>query len=167
MIHPTCAEVLATIQTGFDEQIVPHLHDSEARSAAATIGHLLRHVALRIAGEGQILHDDVSRLEALLDRIAGWFEQAGEGDPGDIRAVIANRVPPDAYLSLSLLGERALALRGALVAAQEALHRLSATHGADPAYVDLRQALRDYIAAQLADEARLIAPAFQGKGPRR
>lgn len=167
MIHPTCAEVLATIQNGFDEQIVPHLHDSEARSAAATIGHLLRHVALRIADEGKILHDDVNRLEALLGRIAGCFEQVGEGDPAGIRAVIANRATPDTYPSLSVLGERALALRGALVAAQEALHRLSATLGTDPAYIELRQALRDYIAAQLADEARLIAPAFQGKGPRR
>jgi hypothetical protein len=167
MIHPTCAEVLATIQTGFDEQIVPHLHDNEARSAAATIGHLLRHVALRIADEGQILHDDVARLEALLARIADWLEQVGEGEPSAIRAVVIDRVPPEAYPSLAVLADRALALRGVLVAAQEALHRLAATHGSDPVYGELRQAVRDYIAAQLADEARLIAPAFQGKGPRR
>lgn len=167
MIHPTCAEVLATIQTGFEQQIVPALGDAEAKSAAATIGHLLRHVALRIEHEGQILLDDVARLEILLGRIAAWLEQAPAGDPGGIRAVLGQPLPSRTYPSLALLGERALALRGALVRAQEALQGLSKSHGDDPAYADLRQSIRDYIAVQLADEAKLIAPAFQGKGPRR
>lgn len=167
MIHPTCAEVLATIQTGFEQQIVPTLGDAEAKSAAATIGHLLRHVSLRIEREGQILLDDVARLETVLGRIAAWLEQTGAGDPGGIRSGLGQALPSGTYPSLALLGERALALRGALVTAQEALHRLSASHGGDPAYADLRQSIRDYIAVQLADEAKLIAPAFQGKGPRR
>lgn len=172
MIHPTCAEVLATIQTGFEQQIVPALDNPEARSAAATIGHLLRHVALRIECEGQILLDDIGRLEALLARIAAWFDDvgagdAGAGDTGAIRKVLGQGLPAGTWPSLTLLGERALALRGALVAAQEALHLLAPGHGDDPGYASLRQAIRDYITAQLADEGRLIAPAFKGKGPRR
>lgn len=167
MIHPTCGEVLATIQTGFADQIVPHLVPAEARSAAATIGHLLRHVALRIEGEGQMLFDDVRRLESLLGRIAAWFEASSASDAEVIRIVLAEDLPPDSWPGPALLGERALALRGVLVAAQDELHRLAASHGKDPAYVMLRQAIRGYIAAQLEDEARLIAPAFQGQGPRR
>jgi hypothetical protein len=66
-----------------------------------------------------------------------------------------------------LLGELALSLRGALVAAQQRLHELAASHVGDGDYQALREAIRHYIAAQLADEAKLIAPAFQGKGPRR
>ena len=163
MIHPTCSEVLATIQTGFAEQVVPHLHDAEARSAAATIGHLLRHVALRIEGEGQVLTDDIARLRALLRQIEAWFAQAGEAHG----IILPADLPPGTYPSLALLGEQALALRGALVAAQDRLHSLSPVYAADPYYQALRQAIRDYIAAQLADEAKLIAPAFQGKGPRR
>lgn len=160
MIHPSCAEVLATIQTGFEEQVVPHLHDIEARSAAATIGHLLRHVALRIEHEGQILLDDIARLEALLGGIAAWFETCGAGDPRAIRAALTDDSPQGVYPGLGLLGERAMRLRGALVKAQEVLHGLPDDGG-------LREAVRGYIAAQLAEEARLIEPAFRGKGPRR
>jgi hypothetical protein len=167
MIHPTCGEVLATIQTGFEEQIVPHLGPAEARSAAATIGHLLRHVALRIENEGQILFDDLRRLEAVLERIAAWFETSGLGDAAAIRTVLDQTLPQDTYPGLTLFGERALALRGALVAAQDVLHQLAASHGSDPDYAALREAIRGYIAAQLEDEAKLITPAFQGRGPRR
>jgi hypothetical protein len=167
MIHPTCAEVLATVQTGFEEQVVPHLSDGEARSAAATIAHLLRHVALRIEDEGQILTDDISRLRTLLERIAEWFDAAGVDGAAALRAALAQRLPEATYPSLALLGEQALALRGALVAAQQSLHELAATHGGEGEYQALREAIRHYIALQLADEARLIAPAFQGRGPRR
>jgi hypothetical protein len=167
MIHPTCAEVLATVQTAFDEQVVPHLADSEAQSAAATIGHLLRHVALRIELEGQILSDDIARLEALLTGIADWFDAAGTTGSQPLREALEQRLPAGQYPSLALLGDRSLALRGALVAAQEALHGQASSHGTDPGYKALRERIRDYIAAQLADEGRMIAPAFQGKGPRR
>jgi hypothetical protein len=167
MIHPTCAQVLATIQTTFEGQIVPLLADAEARSAAATISHLLRHVALRIESEGQILQDDAGRLEVLLGRIADWFEQSGTGDPAAIRAATGRKLPSGVYPGLALMGEQVLALRAALVDAQERLHALAENHGGDPAYADLRQAIRDYIGAQLADEAKLIEPAFLGKGPRR
>lgn len=167
MIHPTCTEVLATIQTSFDEQIVPFLQDKEAQSAAATIGHLLRHVALRIQSEGQILSDDVARLEQVLGRILQWFDEVGLEAPAATGAALGAASREGVFLSLDALGERALKLRGALNAAQEMLQGLEARHKSAAGYADLRQAIRSYIAAQLADEARLIAPAFQGKGPRR
>lgn len=167
MIHPTCAQVLATIQTGFEEQIVPTLHDTEARSAAATIGHLLRHVALRIEHEGQILLDDVARLGPLLRRIAAWLETSGEGGSEAVHTALAHAIPEGRYPSLALLGEQALTLRAALDHAQARLHALATRHGGDPAYGALREDIRNYIAAQLADEARLIEPAFARKGPRR
>lgn len=167
MIHPTCTEVLATIQTSFEQQIVPFLQDKEAQSAAATIGHLLRHVALRIQYEGQILSDDVTRLEVLLGRIARWFNEAGLDAPAPIGAALSEALQEGVFPGLDVLGERALKLRGALVAAQETLQGLEAHHESAPGYAALRQGIRSYIAVQLADEAKLIAPAFQGKGPRR
>lgn len=167
MIHPTCTEVLATIQTSFETQIVPFLQDKEAQSAAATIGHLLRHVALRIELEGQILSDDVVRLEALLGRIAHWFDEAGLDAPAPIGAALSEASHEGVFPGLDALGERALRLRGALAAAQDALQGLAAHHKSTPGYAALRQEIRSYIAVQLSDEAKLIAPAFQGKGPRR
>jgi hypothetical protein len=167
MIHPTAAEVLATIQTGFEADIVPNLSTVEAQSAAATISHLLRHVALRVEQEGQILSDDIGRLRALLGEIADWLESEGEGDPAVLREAAASVIPAGTYPSLTLLGEQALAMRGALVSAQETLHGLGTAYQDHPGHQALREAIRTYIAAQLADEARLIAPAFLGKGPRR
>lgn len=167
MIHPSCAEVLATVQTGFERDVVPHLNDTEARSAAATIGHLLRHVALRIEDEGQILSDDIARLRGLLGQIAAWLEAEGAGEAASLRAALAQDLPPGVYPSLRLLGELALKLRAALVEAQGVLASLRATHGDDPAWQGLRKAISTYGAEQLADETRLIEPAFLGKGPRR
>jgi hypothetical protein len=167
MIHPTCAEVLATMLTGFEDQIVPHLHDREARSAAATFGHLLRHVALRVDAEGQILLDDIIRLRHLVGTIADWFESEGTGDAKLLRESLPRELPSNVYPTLTLLGEQALTLRGALVAVQLRLQQLTDTHGSNPGYQALRRAIRDYIASQLADEAKLIDTAFLGKGPRR
>lgn len=167
MIHPSCTQVLCTIQTSFEEQIVPHIADGEARSAAATIGHLLRHVVLRIEDEGQILTDDIARLRTLLTQIAAWFDVTGLGDSAGLQAVVSKRLPTDTYPSLTLLGEEALGLRGGLVMAQATLHELASTHDGNAGYQALRDAIRGYITAQLTDEARLIAPAFQGRGPRR
>lgn len=167
MIHPTCSEVLATIGTGFEREIVPYLADPGARSAAATISHLLRHVALRIEEEGQVLLDDIDQLGTLLGQIAEWLDATGTADADAIRQVLGRSLPEGTYPSLALLGERSLALREALVDAQQALHRLKKSHADDPSYLALRQAIRDYIAAQLDDEATLVVPAFKGKGPRR
>lgn len=167
MIHPTAAQILATIQTGFEGQIVPHLSDPEARSAAATIGHLLRHVSLRIEREGQILFDDVARLRGLVGRIAEWMEDARVGDATSLRTALAKELPPELYPSLELTGELALAMRSALVGAQTQFLAASEVHGASPAYQSLHEEIRSYIADQLADEALLIEPAFLGKGPRR
>lgn len=167
MIHPTCAEVLATIETGLARDIVPHLHNTEARSAAATIGHLLRHVALRIEDEGQILSDDIARLRRLVSELAGWLDGPVPPVAASLRATLEGDLPEGVYPSLRLLGERALALRGALVAGQGELHRLRASHGHDAGFQALESAIAAYGAQQLADEGRLIEPAFLGKGPRR
>ena len=71
------------------------------------------------------------------------------------------------YPSLERLGELALGLRGALVGAQEKLLALKTRYERDADYIALHQAIRAYIALQLEDEAKLIAPAFLGQGPRR
>lgn len=165
MIHPTCLEVLATVQTTFSRDIVPKLDDIEARSAAATIEHLLRHVALRIEHEGEFLTTDIARLSALLSRAADWMGSRGADNPGSVRDLLAGEERAvGSYRSLEALGSAALALRGALVEVQELLH---ARDEGDSEAADIHEAVREYIGLQLTDEAKLIEPAFSGQGPRR
>lgn len=167
MIHPSCSQILATIQTSFDDQIVPNIVGDEARSTAATMAHLLRHVALRIEVEGQLLMDDIARLRALLLQISAWFDTIRQGNSAALRAVLSDCLPEGIYPSLSLLGKQAFGLRAALVSAQEELYNLADAHGHDAGYKAIREGIAQYITAQLADEAKLVAPAFQGKGLRR
>lgn len=164
MIHPTCREVLATVQSAFEREIVPRLTDADARSTAATIEHLLRHIDLRIAHEGQFLTTDIGRLVALLEAAVLWME-GRPIDTSPVKACLATEANASrSYRNLDQLGEAALALRGALVSVQAML----AEHGhEDPAAEKLQDRIREYIGLQLLDEAQLIEPAYSGRGPRR
>jgi hypothetical protein len=165
MIHPTCGEVLATVAASFSREIVPELSSVEARSSAATIEHLLRHVMLRIEEEGEVLMRDIGRLRELLAQVADWLEQGGAASATTVRAALASE-PSDLW-TLSRQGEEAMRLRGSLVAVQADLDALAAGCAQDGGYQAVRRAIGAYIGAQLMDEARLIAPAFSGMGPRR
>jgi hypothetical protein len=163
MIHPTCLEVLSTVQSALTREIIPRLTDVDARSTAATIEHLLRHIALRIEHEGQILTTDIARLCDLLKEAAQW-QQARGTDPSPLRDLLAAEAREGAgYRNLDQLGAAALRLRAALVDVQR---QLMAVEGDDISDA-LHARMRDYIALQLTDEAKLIDPAFTGRGPRR
>ena len=163
MIHPTCLEMLATVQSAFAREIVPRLTDVDGRSTAATIEHLLRYIALRIEHEGRILTTDIARLCSLLEEAAQW-QQARGIDPSALCGLLAAEArATGAYRNLEELGEAALGLRAALVDVQRQLMAIDR----DDASGALHAHIRDYIAQQLTDEATLIDPAFSGKGPRR
>lgn len=168
MIHPTCQEVLSTVQAALRDEIAPKINDPDARSSMATIEHLLRHVALRIDEEPGILSRDVSRLKILLRELAAWFDQVGIAHAFALRRGLREEAEEGgASLNLSELGEQALRLRGLLTQAQGIMREARTKHGHEPRYVDLHAKVLAYIAAQIEDEARLIAPAFSGRGPRR
>jgi hypothetical protein len=164
MIHPTCLEILATVQSTFVREIAPRLTDIEGRSTAATIEHLLRHIALRIELEGAILIADIGRLHDLLESAALWMNGAAL-DAGPVQRALAEEASSASlgYRNLDQLGESALLLRGALVEVQSLL----VGRETDTAAQALRGRIRDYIGMQLADEATMIEPAFTGMGPRR
>ena len=165
MIHPSASEVLATVLSTFSREIVPELSTVEARSSAATIEHLLRHVLLRIDREGDVLMRDIARLRVLLTDIADWLTVHSPEDAAGVLAVLAEF--PGDLTALASQGEEAMRLRGALVSVRQALERLEPGHGGAPPFQALRAAIGTYIGAQLADEATLIEPAFSGRGPRR
>jgi hypothetical protein len=167
MIYPLAEDVLRTIETTFETVIVPSLTGTTEQSAAATIGHLLRHVRLRIAREGQVLFDDIAAARALLGDVRDYLAGIGESVAA-LDAVLTRRaLAPGIYPSLALVADEAGGLRRALTAALERLQALRAAHGETPAYQALRAAIRSYLGTQLIRENELIEPAFAGLGPRR
>jgi len=168
MSLPTAEDVLRTIEATLENVIKPGLSNVPERSAAATIGHLLRHVRVRLAAEGQILTDDIAALRALLPRVQRFLDEAGQQrDAGLIAAALADAPDAPGYASLTALGARACRLRGALQSGLAALQALRSALGEDHTYLALRAAIRDYMAVQIEAERCLIEPAFLGFGPRR
>jgi hypothetical protein len=169
MIHPSAAQIVRNIEATLVDVVEPAVQTTNARSALATIGHLLRHVALRIEQEGQILADDILVQQALLADVATYLATAGDADPADaIQAALTHSAAPDSrYPSLSIMGARASLLRQAIQDALIFLQRERDTRKDDPAYQAIRAAIRAYLAAEVQAEGTLIHPAFEDKGPRR
>jgi hypothetical protein len=161
MIIPTAADMLKSVETTFETVIKPDLTSTATRSAAATVGHMLRIATLRIETEGQILHDERLRLNGLLPQIAAWLATSGQ----PVTAAIAARPALDAaiYPGLAIMAAEVGALRQGVCDALAALQgRTLDTQGER-----LLSELHGYIAWQLEQEGRMIDPATIGHGPRR
>ncbi len=165
MIHPSASEVLATVMSSFSKEIIPDLTSIDARSSAATIEHLLRHVHLRIEIEGDVLMRDIARLRALLAAIADRLESFDEACTRRLRDVL--KEDPANLWTLARQGAEAMRLRAALVGLQEEIDVSLSERLLEEDLQSIRAMIANYIAEQLADEASLIEPAFSGKGPRR
>lgn len=161
MIVPTAADMLKSVQTTFESMIKPDLGNTATRSAAASVGHMLRIATLRIETEGQILHDERSRLNALLLRVATWLSSEGQTVPASIAA--RPRLAENVYPSLAIMAGEVGALRQGVCDALEALQNLTL----DAAGNQLLSELHGYIAWQLEQEGKMIDPATIGHGPRR
>lgn len=169
MIHPSAAQIVRNIEATLVDIVEPAVQTTTARSALATIGHLLRHVALRIEQEGQVLADDIALQTRLLHDIATYCETVGDTARADgIHAVLAKAAEPDsAYPSLAIMGARTSLLGQAIQDMLIHLQTQRETRQADPAYQAARAAIRGYLAKQVLAEGALIHPAFEDKGPRR
>lgn len=161
MITPTAAEMLKSAERTFETVIKPDLHSTSTRSAAATIGHMLRIVALRIESEGQILHDESAKLGALLPHVAEWMRTQDLPVPSSLSAVPTR--DPAIYPSLAVMAAEVGALRQGVCDALDMLQ----SHDLDSDGAALLQQLHEYVAWQLAQEGRMIDGATIGSGPRR
>lgn len=169
MINPSTAQIVRTIETTLVDVVEPAASSVAARSALATIGHLLRHVALRIEDEGQLLTDDIAALQGLLAQLRDYMEAAGDAPQAMAIADALDRSAPMAgrYPSLTLMAERAAILRQSVQNALAHLQDQRAERGKDKAYCAARALIRAYLTRQIEAEATLIHPAFEDKGPRR
>lgn len=169
MIHPSAVEIIRNIEATLVDIVEPAVQTTTARSTLATIGHLLRHVALRIEDEGQLLTDDIAALKTLLGELVTYLSSAGDADRarGIATSMSAAEPPAGRYPSVQILATQAAALRAVV---QDILSYLQSQREArrdEPDYQAARAAIRAYLTADVLAEARLIHPAFEDKGPRR
>jgi hypothetical protein len=167
MLLPTSVDVLRCVERTLQTVIEPALTGVAERSAAATIGHLLRHVALRIEREGAMLFTEIAKLRPLLADAESSLPADAESERvrDSIAAALARHADYKGYRDVASLAEEVSALRqsacDALLSMQQ--HQKPLTGSMKAAY----EALRRYIAWELEQEAQIIDPAFEGFGPRR
>jgi hypothetical protein len=172
MLLPTAVDVLRCVERTLDTVIVPTLTGAAERSAAASIGHLLRHVVLRIEREGALFAAEIDELRPLLEEAGHVFESDFPQAPDTERtrasiaaALVKPPAPPNGYRDLAGVTAELTSLRQAVCDALDLLHRHESSLSA--AAKDLYEALKRYVASELDNEAKLIDPAFEGFGPRR
>jgi hypothetical protein len=172
MLLPTAVDLLRCVERTLETVIVPTLNGAAERSAAATIRHLLRHVALRIEHEGAIFAVEVEKLRSLLEQAVTVIQSAFPESPERGKALealssalVRPALPAHGYRDLATLTAEVTRLRqgvcDALVLLQR--HESSLTDAAQ----DLYESLKRYVAWELDNESKLIDPAFEGFGPRR
>jgi hypothetical protein len=168
MIVPTLADVVHAVSGALDEVIAPKVEGLRERSTLTTIRHLLRLVEIGIEGEGQVLYDELNKLEGLLSEVATVFATRPglEGVAAAIRESLALERDPSIYPSLRILAQDVGRLREHVCDALVALRALPASATSADTQT-AHQQLREYIAWQLKQEARIIDPAFRGHGARR
>jgi hypothetical protein len=160
-ILPSAVDILRCVREVTRDILAPTLAGHSERSTAATIDHMLRYVERLLAHEGQALLDEEAKLKALLPQAADWLAGRDEALAQAIRADCAAVPDPAVYPTLEMMEDRVALLR------QHVCDILVAVHAAGAAGSPLHEALRAYMAWQVAREGELVEPAFLGHGPRR
>jgi hypothetical protein len=164
-MRPRADEILHSVIATYEEYIVPEVDEPFAKSLAATIANLLRHVQLRIEHEGPILFTDNAEIRDVLSTVRAYCEEVAVlDDLGDdiAKTLDASTRDPGAYPTLHAVVDEATELRWALQRAIRALEeRREALDG--ERYREIRTAIRRYLRASIEREAALIVPAFTGE----
>jgi len=171
MLLPTSVDLLRCVERTLETVIVPKLNGLGERSAAATMGHMLRYVALRIEKEGQILADEIEVLRPLLSQVDVHLASLprSDSDASQIRdaiaALLGNPSGAQGYRSVASLADEVSALR------QQACDALALILKREPqpsgSAANVHDAIMRYITWEIEHEAQVIDPAFEGFGPRR
>lgn len=172
MLLPTAVDVLRCVERTIETVITPALTGAAERSAAATVGHLLRHVALRIEREGALFAAEIAQLRPLLadsDRML-QHDFAASAEAKGVRAAIAAALAeqpaaPHGYRDLASMAAEVTALRQCVCATLDLIQRSEASLSV--AARDIHESFQRYVAWELDNESKLIDPAFEGFGPRR
>jgi hypothetical protein len=150
VIRPNADDVLASVIDTFDRYIAPEVRDEYAASLCLTVSQLLRSVRVRVAEEGQALHDDNEELRRLL---VGLRDDMSPPVRTQVDEVLGAPTP-EAYVPVARLQADAVSLRGVLVACIDDLP--DRVHPG-------RQAIRTYLAHQLERQQPWLVDAFTGR----
>lgn len=172
MIYPTAVDILRCVDQTMLEASDLEMPRMSVKSALATSRHMIRHVELRLQLEASILLEDIDKTTALLHKVVAYLNTVNEASAGLGREIGALLAQAPALLKgtaedLERISARALALREQVYAALASLQGLEPDVKVKEPYLEIRRLIRGYIAYELEQEARLIGPAFRGKGPRR
>lgn len=169
MIIPTAADVVRTLSAEFEKTIIPVLDKPLEKSTAQTMRHLLRFLEYRIEDEGQILLDEVIRLNDNLEKAASHFEAQAAGTSEShplaaaIRKTLAEQQDPKIYPSLTLMAKRVSVMRQHVCDALAELQKTKEQEGSEA----IHNLLKEYIVWQIEQEGKMVKPAFWGHGPKR
>jgi hypothetical protein len=172
MIWPRASDLLRNVDATLATKVEPSLQDVSSRSAMVTIRHILRLILVRVEQEGQVLSDDIAALNKLLPKVQTYLSSLEDGQASVHAAMISDAIlrargGPARYPSLDVLAEWTGILREALFRSLKYMQSIRAEHARDERYREVRCAIRAYMAWQVAEEAKLVAPAFYSRGPRR
>lgn len=168
MLTPELPTVIQAVANALDEVIAPALTGLRERSTMTTIRCMLSYIELNAEKQAETLFQEGRRLRATLADVADKLESdsttAGAAAP--LREALAIQRDPDAYPSAKLLAEEVRGLRAAADTALKAILAVPEVERSEAAQ-SARQDIRAYILWQLEEEAKLVEPAFVGRGARR
>lgn len=166
MINPRPKDVLENLIATLDDKVLPRLKETDLLSAVTTTKHLIRYVLNQLAHEPDSFAAELPRLTDLLGQAKDFLANTGDAPEvlAQVTAALADTATPANHEALA---QRIQTLREGLHAALGHLIEQRDTYQANPAYTPLRNAIRDYLAWQNVEEARIIAPTYYGQGPRR
>jgi hypothetical protein len=162
-VRPTAAEMLGCIEFSLDADIVPNLNDDpRAHSTVKSIRFLLRHLAVRIGREPEMVHQDCAEIRdtcaAAVEILRGGGQAAwADSVEADVAAVPA--LPHGEFASLDRLYAVQVPLRRAL---DDLLKRLARQRpGLDAAMVERLEGVIDaYLGEQIAREEACLDRSF-------
>jgi len=171
MLIPSSVDILRCIERTLDSVVAPALTGTSERSALATIGHMLRHVTLRIQFEGPMLVDDIARVRSLLARVRNFLRSVtpevadGLALQANLTLLLAPPATDGGYRGVESLAAEAASLRQGVCDSLSFL-QTQLSEG-NPSAKAIYDELLCYVAWEVEQEARIIDPAFEGFGPRR
>lgn len=166
MINPRPKDVLENLLATLDEKILPRITETDVLSALTSTKHLIRYALNQLTHEPDSFAAELPRLTALLGQAKEFLTAANDAPEilAQVNAAVAGDASPQNHEALAA---RIQTLREGLHAALGHLIAHRETYIGNPAYTPLRDAIRDYLAWQNAEEAKIIAPTYYGRGPRR
>jgi len=170
MLFPTTADVIRVIHRTLETGILPALKGTEQESAAVTMGHMLRYLALRVELEGPRLAEDIAKLRSTLVRIEPYLKARGYEDARALALHQSveqslNSMPDIAdYRDIAQLAAEVSALRRTVCLGIDFFQAQTAL---DAEGSKARDLLLEYISWEVMQDAELMDPPFEGFGARR